>query len=172
MSYTRGARSGGFPKPGELRGDMPGRHSRDGWECIGEHTSIQLQGKQYRNMKEWSRPCAICGVKFSIYEKSGSADANSRFGNKTCEVHRNLLAAVEKGYLAWSTELNGMVPGPKCVSGDVSIAGNEELDQLRMWKSCVSEELKELDELRRENAKFKKESLVSLRQRVIEAKQI
>lgn len=118
MSFTRGARQrGGFAKPGENLTDDPGRHTRDGWTHEHDHDSIQIAGRQYRNMKEWSRPCAICGVKYSVFEKAGSVDANSRFGNKTCEQHRGLLQAFDKGYIAWDKERGVMVAGEKCAGG-------------------------------------------------------
>lgn len=118
MSFTRGAKQrGGFPKPEDLPHDDRGRHTRDGWQHEKDHDSIQLGGRQYRNMKEWSRPCAICGAKYSVFEKAGSVDANSRFGNKTCDEHRGLLPAFEKGYIAWDAQRSVMTAGLRC-AGD------------------------------------------------------
>ena len=138
MSFTRTMQNG-FRRPDDIPKDDPGRHSRDGWTCIADHSSVQLQGKQYRNMKEWARACAVCGVTFSVYERSGAVDANSRFSSKTCEAHRKLLAAVEKGYLVWSAALNGMIAGPACVGSAADI--NAELEQLRMANKIMKEEL-------------------------------
>lgn len=133
MSFMRGAKhSGGFPKNGEMHGDVPGRHSREGWLHVTDHSSVYLQGKQYRDMKEWSRPCAVCGAKFSVFEKAGTIDANSRFSNRTCDAHRNLLPAVEKGYIVWSATAGGMIAGTMCVGaiGAVPVP-NEELAELK-----------------------------------------
>lgn len=154
MSFTRGFKqAGGFPKNGEMV-DVPSRHSRDGWAEVATHTSVVLHGKQYRNMKEWSRPCVICNEKFSAFESSSRSDANSQFSNKTCTPHRGLLPALEKGFIAWSKELGGMVPGAMCVSRDVPAgAPSEELEGLRSWKATVSEELAGLDQLRRDYGK-------------------
>ena len=61
MSFTRGSRTrGGFPKPGEEMRDDPGRHDRAGWTHVKDHESTYIEGKQYRHMREWTRPCAIC----------------------------------------------------------------------------------------------------------------
>lgn len=118
MSFTRGNKTrGGFAKPSDSLTDDPGRFSRDGWTHERDHESIQIAGRQYRNMKEWSRPCSICGTKYSVFEKSGAVDANSRFGNKTCDQHRGLVPAFEKGFIAWDPERSVMVAGPKCAGG-------------------------------------------------------
>lgn len=123
MSFVRGAfKRGGFPKPEDGPVDMPGRHTREGWTEVREHDSIYLGSKQYRNMKEWSRPCAICGSRFSAFEKVGQVDANSRFSNRTCEAHRGLTTAFDKGFLAWDAQNGVMVPGIKCAA-----AGTEQL---------------------------------------------
>lgn len=140
MSFMRGQRTGGFPKAGEMKGDVAGRHSREGWLHVTDHSSVYLSGKQYRDMKEWSRPCAVCKAKFSVFEKTGTVDANSRFSNRTCDAHRNLLAAVEKGYLVWSEAAGGMVTGTACV-GVVGAVGADELERLRMMVATMKEEL-------------------------------
>lgn len=120
MSFTRGQKqAGGFRPNGELV-DMPGRHSRDGWTHRADHASVYLEGKQYRNMREWSRPCVVCSGDILAFEKSGTVDANSRFSNKTCKDHRGLLPAMERGYIAWSADLKGIVAGAKCVGADTS----------------------------------------------------
>lgn len=117
MSFTKTkyARNG-FPLPGEELKDTAGRHNREGWTEMATHTSIVLHGKQYRNMKEWSRPCVLCGERFSAFEGAMRPDANSQFSNKTCAAHRGLMPAFERGYLAWSTEPRGIIPGVMCVS--------------------------------------------------------
>jgi hypothetical protein len=141
MSFSRGARTGGFPLPGEIRGDVPGPHSRDGWQFIAEHASIQLQGKQYRHMKEWSRPCAVCGAHFSIFEKIGTVDANGRFSNKTCDAHRGLLPAMNKGLIRWDISGNKLVAG-LMLGADPS--GLPEIEQLREANRMMKEELEGL----------------------------
>jgi hypothetical protein len=113
--------------------------ARVGWQLVRNHDSIQLQGKQYRHMTEWSRPCSICSVSFSIFEKTGAIDANSRFGNKTCDAHRGLIPAIEKGVLAWDSGAKCIIPGPAL--GGVNLA---ELQQLRMINKCMKEELEGL----------------------------
>jgi hypothetical protein len=138
MSFTRGAKIGGFPKNGEIRSDVPGRHSRDGWTHREDHASVYIEGKQYRSMREWSRPCVVCGTDILAFEKSGTVDANSRFGNKTCKDHRGLLPAMERGFIAWSVTLRGIVPGPSCVSSDVPAVTDE---SLRMANKVMTEEL-------------------------------
>ncbi len=115
MSFTKGAYSrGGFPKPGDGPTETASRHNRDGWTEGAQHDSLQLAGKQYRHMQEWTRPCAICKNAFSVFEKIGHADANSRFSNRTCEAHRGLLPAFEKGFIAWSEEARSVVAGASC----------------------------------------------------------
>lgn len=113
MSFRRGARKlGGFPRNGEMAPDIPSRHSREGWVMISDHDSVYIGGKQYRHMREWRRPCAVCGAPFPIYEKIGTTEANSRFSNRTCDAHRGLLPAFEKGYIAWDGHV--VVAGIKC----------------------------------------------------------
>jgi hypothetical protein len=135
MSFTRGERMrGGFAKPGELPIDVPSRHNREGWVETAQHDSVQLNGKQYRHMKEWQRPCAICGEKYSVFEKVGQVDANSRFSNRTCDLHRGLLPAFEKGFIAWDSTVRCVVAGFACT-------GVGEPDKLRMANSTMKEEL-------------------------------
>lgn len=67
------------------RSSMP---SKDGWTLEREHERVTLGRKSYRNMEEWSRPCAVCGEKFSIFTNMNSAGTNSSFGLKTCKEHR------------------------------------------------------------------------------------
>jgi hypothetical protein len=148
MSFLRGQRNaGGFPPNGQMSNPDPGRHSRDGWQFVAERESIQLQGKQYRHMKEWSRPCAICGTHFSIFEKSGAVDANSRFSNKTCEHHRGLLPAMEKGLIRWDTGTKRLVAGlmlgmdPTQPLGDMTT-----VEQFQMIKSTMEQEIACLNE--------------------------
>lgn len=147
---------GGFPKPGEIRGDVPGRHSREGWLHVADHNSVSLQGKQYRDMKEWSRPCAVCGTKFSVFEKSGTVDANSRFSNRTCDAHRNLLPAVEKGYIVWSASHGGMIAGTACVGSVAGTAVQDGADvealkkENKEYAEAIIENLADIGRLKRE----------------------
>src|ERR1700731_2538799 len=143
MSFRRGARTGGFPQNGELT-DVPSRHTRGGWTEVKTHTSVVLHGKQYRNMREWSRPCVVCKSNFSAFESSGRADANSQFSNKTCTAHRGLLPALERGFIVWSDTLKGIVPGASCVSTEVPTGPNEELETLRTVNATMKEELEGL----------------------------
>lgn len=62
--------------------------SKDGWTLEREHDKITLGKKQYRNMEEWSRPCAVCAEKFFIYVRAGAQSVNSSFGLRTCKDHR------------------------------------------------------------------------------------
>lgn len=64
--------------------------SKDGWTHDRDHDKVQLGKKQYRNMEEWSRPCAVCGEKFSIYVRGNAPGGlvNSSFGLRTCRTHR------------------------------------------------------------------------------------
>ncbi len=61
--------------------------TKDGWTHDRDHEKIKLGKKSYRNMEEWSRPCAVCGEKFSIFVTTGS-EGNSSFGLRTCKTHR------------------------------------------------------------------------------------
>jgi hypothetical protein len=144
MSFTRGFRQmKGFPKDGEMINDM-GRFTRDGWVHRADHDSVHIGGKQYRNMREWTRPCVVCGDPVTAYEKNGTVDASSRFGNKTCKAHRGLLPALERGFIVWSAELKGIVPGASCVSKDVpppAPIDSEELERLRTANATMKEEL-------------------------------
>lgn len=140
MSFRRGARTGGFPQNGELT-DVPSRHTRDGWTEVVTHTSIVLHGKQYRNMREWCRPCVVCKSNFSSFESAGRTDANSQFSNKTCPAHRGLLPALERGFIVWSDSLKGIVPGASCVSTEVPAVRSEELETLRTANTTMKEEL-------------------------------
>lgn len=155
MSFTRGFRKmGGFPKNGEMIDDR-GRFSRDGWTHRADHDSVYINGKQYRNMQEWTRPCVVCGEAVTAYEKKGMVDASSRFGNRTCKNHRGLLPALERGFIVWNAELKGIVPGASCVSGTVPAA---ELETLRTANATMKEELDCLyaanKELREKLAKY------------------
>lgn len=62
--------------------------SKDGWALECEHDKVTLGKKQYRNMEEWSRPCAVCGGKFSIFVRASAASVNASFGLRTCKEHR------------------------------------------------------------------------------------
>lgn len=138
MSFIRGARTlNGFPKPGdELRND-PGRHSREGWVQVTDHASVYIEGKQYRHMREWKRPCAICGGDMFAFEKMGTADANSRFSNRTCKDHRGLLPAFEKGYIAWDPVEKRMVAGPACNGG--APVNKSEFDEIKAQRDEYAE---------------------------------
>lgn len=158
MSFTRGFRKmNGFPKDGEMVNDM-GRHTREGWTEVATHTSVVLHGKQYRNMREWARPCVVCKSNFSAFESAGRVDANSQFSNKTCPAHRGLLPALERGFIVWSDSLKGIVPGASCVSTEVPAAPNEELEMLRTANATMKEELDglymQLKELREQVARY------------------
>jgi hypothetical protein len=62
--------------------------SKDGWTNERDHDKITLGKKQYRNMEEWSRPCAVCGEKFSIFVRAAAGAVNASFGLRTCKEHR------------------------------------------------------------------------------------
>jgi hypothetical protein len=62
--------------------------SKDGWDHDTDHERITLGKKTYRNMEEWSRPCGVCGTRFSIYVRTNATAVNSSFGLKTCKEHR------------------------------------------------------------------------------------
>ncbi len=155
MSFSRGAYTrNGFPKPGDGPVDVASRHNREGWTRVAQHDSVQLGGKQYRHMEEWSRPCAICETKFSVYEKSGQVDANSRFSNRTCEAHRGLLPAFEKGFIAWDKDAGTMTAGYACsgaVANDDLATVTKERDEA--WEMNV-ELMTELGKLKARLAKY------------------
>lgn len=56
-----------------------------------DRASWELGATDHRNLVEFSRPCATCGVVFSIFVTqriaSGMADTNN-FGLRNCEKHR------------------------------------------------------------------------------------
>ena len=131
--------------------------TRDGWSLKTDHQTVQIDGKQYRNMREWIKPCAICGAHITMFDKQGATALNSGFGMKTCTAHRGLMPAFEKQLLAWDAKFNRLIAGP-ALSGAATVlppAELTELESLRMYKNTVSEELKELDALRRENHSLK-----------------
>ncbi len=72
-------------------------HSRNGWER-GNTGPTKIKNKTYPKLVEFSRPCATCGQKFSVFvtEKiaDGHADSNS-FGLKNCEDHRRNRTAAD-----------------------------------------------------------------------------
>jgi len=72
-------------------------HDRSGWER-GEAGAVVIKGKKYPNLVPFTRACATCGGKFSIFvtEKiaDGEADTNS-FGLKNCEDHRRNKTAAD-----------------------------------------------------------------------------
>jgi hypothetical protein len=65
-------------------------HDRSAWTKAGSGPQT-INGKSYKNLVEFKRPCATCGEPFSIFVTnriaSGHADSNS-FGLKNCEQHR------------------------------------------------------------------------------------
>lgn len=138
MSFTRGLKQGGFPKPGEELRDVPGRHSRDGWAHIADYDSTYIEGKQYKHMREWTKPCAVCGGAIHAFEKIGTVDANSRFSNRTCKDHRGLLPAIERGFIAWSAEAGAIVAGPSC-----GIGGGE-IDDIKRERSELRQAVMDL----------------------------
>lgn len=134
-----------------------GKLTRDGWTHKTDHDSVQIGGKQYRNMREWVKPCIICSSDIVMFEKPGATVLNSGFGVKTCTDHRGLMPAFQKQLLAWS---GGRIIAGTAITGETSRpvttpADTQELESLRMFKATVSEELKELDSLRREVVSLK-----------------
>jgi hypothetical protein len=65
-------------------------HDRSKWER-GHSGPQTINGKGYKNLTEFKRPCVACGELFSIFVTSkiaaGHADSNS-FGLVNCEAHR------------------------------------------------------------------------------------
>ena len=156
MSFIRGSRKmGGFPKPGAELVDDPGRHTRTGWVHVKDHESVTLNGKQYRHMREWRRPCAICGADFPAYEKSGTVDASSRFSSRTCDAHRGLMPAFEKGYIGWSKEAGQVVPGVRCGVGTPSAPAGDALNDTEMLEAELSGVYARLDAAKQEVAALK-----------------
>lgn len=92
--------------------------SKDGWNHNRDHDKIRLGRKEYRNMEEWTRPCAVCGEAFSIFVRAnGNGLVNSSFGLRTCQKHRGEKPGV------------GGVPAPG------------EFDALRTANATMREEL-------------------------------
>lgn len=65
-------------------------HDRTEW-TRGQAGDIKVKNRTYKNLVEFSRPCATCQKPFSIYVTNkiagGHADSNS-FGLKNCPEHR------------------------------------------------------------------------------------
>lgn len=93
-------------------------HDRTDWRrgLTGTH---KIKDREYKNLTEFSRPCANCGNRFSIFVTdkiaAGHADSNS-FGLKNCEQHRRSPVR----------------------------ADNAELERLRMANSVMKQELEGL----------------------------
>lgn len=91
--------------------------SKEGWTHERDHDKVTLGKKQYRNMEEWSRPCALCGNPFSIFVRTGAGELNSSFGLRTCKDHR----------------------GQKIPGG--SVTDGPEIEALRMSNAVMKQEL-------------------------------
>lgn len=109
--------------------------SKEGWAHEQNHDRITLGKKQYRNMEEWSRPCATCKTSFSIFVRQNSTGINSNFGYRNCKDHRG-----------------------NRVSVDGAVVDNAELETLRSANNIMKEELDglyaEAKELRASLAKY------------------
>lgn len=92
--------------------------SKDGWTQVRDHEKITLGRKTYRNMEEWSRPCAACGAPFEIFVRTNAGMVNSSFGLRTCKEHR------------------GQKPAP-----GTSTPLNEEFQRVMMANKIMQEEL-------------------------------
>lgn len=68
--------------------------NKDGWNLERNHDKITLGKKQYRNMEEWCRPCAVCGEPFTIYVRASAGAVNASFGLRTCKDHRGMKPGV------------------------------------------------------------------------------
>lgn len=81
-------------------------HDRTEWRQGQEGTKV-INGRSYKNLTEFTRPCAACGERFSIFvtEKIalGHADSNS-FGLKNCEAHRRSKTTVSDDTLQTSNQ--------------------------------------------------------------------
>lgn len=71
-------------------------HDRSEW-TKGDGGPKTIKNRTYKDLVEFTRPCATCGQPFSIFVTkriaSGHADSNS-FALKNCEAHRrNKMAA-------------------------------------------------------------------------------
>ena len=69
---------------------MARTHDRSEW-TRGRSGELQIKNRTYKDLVEFTRPCASCGKPFSIFVTSkiaaGQADSNS-FGLKNCPEHR------------------------------------------------------------------------------------
>jgi len=74
-------------------------HDRSEW-TRGATGPVTLKGKKYKELVQFSRPCATCTEPFAIYVTkviaSGKADSNS-FGLKNCAMHRRNKVGAEIG---------------------------------------------------------------------------
>lgn len=68
-------------------------HDRSAWRR-GASGAQTIKGRNYKNLVEFTRPCASCSEPFAIYVTpriaDGHADSNS-FALKNCEKHRRGL---------------------------------------------------------------------------------
>jgi hypothetical protein len=91
--------------------------TKEGWTHEQNHEKITLGKKQYRNMEEWSRPCAACAKPFSIFVRMNTTGINSNFGYRNCKDHR----------------------GQK-VAGSIAPISNEDAEIMeewrKVWKEC------------------------------------
>lgn len=67
---------------------------RDAWlRSDGVH-EIEKNGRHYKNLVRFVRPCASCGEPFAIFVSQAVANGNAtnnNFGLKNCELHRQTM---------------------------------------------------------------------------------
>lgn len=67
---------------------------RDAWARSDGTHEIQKNGRHYKNLVRFVRPCATCGEPFAIFVSQAVANGqatNNNFGLKNCELHRQTM---------------------------------------------------------------------------------
>lgn len=116
---------------------MTGKYDAAWTEHGAQNSHTGKDGKQYRNMRRFTRPCQVCADVFEAFLPANSP-VNARPTLTTCEAHRGAPQAIRYGYLRWDAATRQLVPGPKCGAG-----GSDEIRELRevevAWGAIWSE---------------------------------
>lgn len=67
---------------------------RDAWARVDGVHEIRKNGRHYKNLVGYVRPCATCGEPFTIHVSQAVANgqaSNNNFGLKNCELHRQTM---------------------------------------------------------------------------------
>lgn len=108
-------------------------HDRTEW-TKGNSGPQTIKGKSYKELTEFTRPCATCGEPFSIYVTkkiaNGHADSNS-FGLKNCEKHRRNKPAVDNDEIEELKRVNAVLLASLADAEKLVAQAYAELDALK-----------------------------------------